>query len=76
MYIYGYNTTPIVGYRLYYCHYYRARVGLSVYGLNGWEVGVRFSAEVRNISLLHSVQIGSGVHLTSHAIGRGVPSLG
>jgi hypothetical protein len=32
----------------------------------GWTAGVRFLAERRDLSLLHSVQTGSGAHLASY----------
>jgi hypothetical protein len=34
-----------------------------------WTTGVRFPARLRDFSLLHSVQTGSGVHLASYAMG-------
>jgi hypothetical protein len=38
----------------------------------GWTAGVRFPAGVRDISLRHSVQTGSGAHPASYPMGTGV----
>jgi hypothetical protein len=35
----------------------------------GWTAGVRLPAEARDISLLHSVQTGSGAHSASNSTG-------
>jgi hypothetical protein len=48
-------------------------VGMATgYGLHNREIGVRFTAEARNFSLLHSVQTSSGAHRTSYTMGIGV----
>jgi hypothetical protein len=35
------------------------------------EIGVRFPAKARNISLIHSVQTGPGTHPASYIMGAG-----
>jgi hypothetical protein len=46
----------------------------SGYGLDGRGVGVRSLAGVRDFSLLHSVQTGSGAQPASYAVGTGALS--
>jgi hypothetical protein len=47
--------------------YERARIAQSVlWQAMGWVTGVRFSAGARDLSLLHSVQTGSGAHPISY----------
>jgi hypothetical protein len=37
----------------------------------GWTAGVRFSAGAKELSLLHSIQTGSGAHPASYPMGTG-----
>jgi hypothetical protein len=54
---------------------YFSSAGITTgYGLDCRGNGFRFPAEARDISLLHSVQTGSGAHPASHPMGTGVPS--
>jgi hypothetical protein len=47
-------------------------VGIATgYGLDDWGSGVRFSPGAGNLSLLHRVQTGSGVHAASYPMGTG-----
>jgi hypothetical protein len=54
------------------------RVGIVELGyeLDHREIEVRFAAEIRDISLPHSVQTSSEAHPASYPMGTGDPSLG
>jgi hypothetical protein len=46
----------------FFCFYITVVIATAT----GWTVEVRFPAEARNFSLLHSVQTGPGAHPTSY----------
>jgi hypothetical protein len=45
----------------------------SVSIVMGWMIGVRFPAEARDFSLLHSIQTSSGTHPASYPMGTKGP---
>jgi hypothetical protein len=45
--------------------FFRLDIAVDIATAPGWTAGVRFPAEARNFSLLHSVQTGSGAHPAS-----------